>query len=70
MKQRGWFPVDQHFSPGVLVLFLNNPENSELGRSLHMGVGRKILMAWSTENEELENTAQKVKEYFVPFFDC
>lgn len=64
--RRGQFLADQHFSPGVSVLFLDNPRNSELG-GVCLGVGNKISMAWSTENVELENSSLVPKEYFAPF---
>lgn len=64
--RRGQFLADQHFSPGVSVLFLDNSKNSELG-GVCLGVGNKIPMAWSTESVELENSSLVRKEYFVPF---
>ena len=67
--RRGQFLADQHFSPGVSVLFLDNSKNSELG-GVCLGVRNKIPMAWSTENVELENSSLVPKEYFVPFLSA
>ena len=67
--RRGQFLADQHFSPGVSVLFLDNSKNSELG-GVCLGVGNKIPMAWSNRKCGIGEQFSCTKRIFCSIFGC